>query len=333
VTPAETTPTNPLGVRAYIYTIVTPSLTASLDYYCRLMGYDLVGEGVLKDPPALSGLAAGRRYAFVRTMAPGLESGMLRIVEAPPGAHPARPRPQTSIMDPGFAVIECLSRNVDESHDRMRANGVETITRPLFYRFGEMPALNGAKVEHGLEFRSYSAYGPAGEQMFISTCVTRDGVVPPAWPHKGLHNGFVAGVLISLDRWPLWRFYDEALGIMPTRDTFSEECTPLIGAAPGSYFRFGMMGEPTMMEWWEYRHRPPESEPPYPTGMDRTGLAMTTMVVNDLEAVRERIAAMGVKPLVEHALPTPELESQPALVLRGGVGELVEIVQRGPSAP
>jgi hypothetical protein len=232
-------------------------------------------------------------------------------------------------MSPGFAVIECLSRNVDESHARLSAAGVETITPPQFYSFGVMPALNGAKVEHGLEFRSYSAYGPAGEQLFISTCVTRDSIVPPPWALPGLHNGFVAGVLISVDRWPLWRFYDAVLGIKPTRDTFSTECTPLIGAEPDSYFRFGMMGEPTMMEWWEYRHMPPTVAPPYPTALDRTGLAMTTMVVNDLNEVRQRAVAAGEPILAEVALPTPEHVRQPALVLRGGVGELVEVVERG----
>jgi catechol 2,3-dioxygenase-like lactoylglutathione lyase family enzyme len=323
-------PTNPLGVRAYIYTIVTPDIDASIHYYCELMGYDLIGRDHLEGPlPALEGVGKpGRAYAFIRTMAPGIESGMLRLLEAPPGAKPARPRPETTIMSPGFAIIECLSRNVDESYARMVANGVETITRPNYYQFGEMPALNGARIEHGLEFRSYSAYGPAGEQMFISTCVTRDSQVPPRWPHKGLHNGFVAGVVISHDRWPVWRFYDQALGIKPTRDTYSEECAPLIGATAGSNFQFGMMGEPTMMEWWEYRYQPPTPQPPYPTALNRTGLAMTTMVVSDLAEVRRRVRGAGIEILAEGALPTPEKPSQDGIYLRGGVGELVEVIQR-----
>jgi catechol 2,3-dioxygenase-like lactoylglutathione lyase family enzyme len=324
------TPTNPLGCRPYIYTIVTPDIDASIHYYCKLMEYELLGRGQLPAPlPKIPGVgAAGRRCAFIRTMPVGVDAGVLRLLEAPPGAMANRPRPGTNIMDPGLAVIECLSRNVDESWERLTAAGVQTITRPQYYQFGDMPALNGSKPEHGLEFRSYCAFGPAGEQMFISTCVTRDHQVPPPWPIRGLHNGFVAGVLISLDRWPVWRFYDAALGIKPTRDTFSRECAPLIGAAPGAHFQFGMMGEPTMMEWWEFRHRQPEPAPPFPTSLDQTGLAMTTMVVNSLDVVRERVRIAGIPVLAEGALPVPGRSSQDGIILRGGVGELVEVIGR-----
>ncbi len=329
---AEAYPTNPLGVRAVIYTIVTPDLPASIHFYRDIMGFDLIGQGRLGGRiPTMAGVGgAGRAYAFIRTMEPGQEHGILRLLEAPSGARANRPRPGSNIVDPGYAVIECMSRSVDESYRLLTAQGVPTISGPRYYFFNDMKPLPGGPKEADFEIRSYSAFGPAGEQLFISSGVTRDHKPYPAWSHKGLHDGFIAGVIVSLDRWPVWDFYDSVLGLKPTRDTYSgsEAVNELIGAKPGSNCQFGMLGQGVSMEWWEYHDRPNPPTPPFPTSLDRTGHAMTTMMVNDLTEVRERARKAGQKPLGEGALPTPWAEHQDGFYLRGGVGELIEIIGR-----
>ncbi len=325
-------PTNLLGVRSHIYTIVTPDLDASIHFYRDIMGYDLIGRGKLgAHLPNLPGIGnAGRAYAFIRTMDTGVEGGVLRLMEAPKGAKPARPRPETTIMDPGYAVIECMSRNVDDSYDWLLKNGVETISPPEYYFYDDLPALPGAEKELPFEIRSYSAYGPAGEQLFISGWVSTNHQPPPAWKRAGMHNGFLGSVLISRDRWPVWDYYDALFGLKPTRDTYtgSEGVNTLIGAKKGSSFQYGMLGEHVTIEWWEYRDKAPSAKPALPTDLDRTGHAMTTLAVNDLADVRTRIKAAKAPILAEGALPTPEAETQDGLFLRGPLGELIEVVGR-----
>jgi hypothetical protein len=77
---AETYPSNPLGVRAIIYTIVTPDLTASIHFYRNIMGFELISQGKLGvRPPKMEGVGEpGRAYALIRTMEPGEEHGIWR---------------------------------------------------------------------------------------------------------------------------------------------------------------------------------------------------------------------------------------------------------------
>lgn len=69
------------------------------------------------------------------------------------------------------------------------------------------------------------------------------------------------------------------------------------------------------------------AQPPFPTSLNRTGLAMTTPVVDDLAVVRENARRHALPILGDGALPTPEGERQ-GFYSRGAVGELLEIVQR-----
>jgi catechol 2,3-dioxygenase-like lactoylglutathione lyase family enzyme len=318
-----------LGARIEIFTIVTPDLDASLRFYHDIMGFPVIAKGKLGSRlPTVAGVGnAGRAYAIVKTTETG-ERGTLRLLEAPKGAAANRPRPGSSIIDPGFATIECLSRAVDESYHLLTSKGVKTISGPRYYYFNGMTPLPGAEPEKDFEFRSYSAFGPAGEQVFISSGVSSDHKPWPAWTHAGLHEGFTAGVLVSLDRWPVWDFYNAVFGLKPTRDTYTgaEAVNELIGAPEGYNCQFGFLGGD--MEWWEYRDRPPTATPPFPTDLDKTGLAMATMVVNDLAEIRARAKDAGYQTLGEGALPTPDVPYQDGFYLRGGVGELVEVIGR-----
>jgi len=64
----------------------------------------------------------------------------------------------------------------------------------------------------------------------------------------------------------------------------------------------------------------------YPAALDRTGLAMLTMRVNDLAKCRAMCKAAGIAPVGEGALPLPGAASREGFCLRGAVGELIEVV-------
>jgi catechol 2,3-dioxygenase-like lactoylglutathione lyase family enzyme len=327
----EAVPTNPLGARAYIFTVVTPDLDASIRFYCDLMGYVVHAAGTIsRHAPRIAGAAvAGRSYALVRTaQAPNADQGFIRLIEAPRGAKAIRPRPGATILDPGLAVYECMARDVDESYERLSRAGVPVISAPQHYFFRDMKPLPGARKEADFDIRSMSAFGPAGEQMFISTMVQVPGM--PEWQKPftaAAHGPMTAAVTITQDRWPVLDFYRAAFGILPTRDTYcgQETVNLLMGAPRGTYFQFGMLGETFGMEWWEYRQQHPAAQPPFPTSLDRTGLAMTTISVPQLEEVEQRFVSAGIKPLGQAELPTPR-GMRSGLVLRGAVGELIEVL-------
>jgi catechol 2,3-dioxygenase-like lactoylglutathione lyase family enzyme len=330
------TPTNPLAARNHIFTIVTPDLEASIRFYRDLMGYELLRQGKLAGRlPTVAGAGEpGRRYALIRAYEKiPSEKGIIRLLEAPSNAVANRPRPGASIMDPGLAVLECLSGDCDESYRKLTEAGIKTVSRPLYYTQTGVKALPGASERwdtKDIEIRTFSAFGPGGEQMFISTGISLNHQPWPKWEQPGLHGPFVASVILTLDRWPLFDFYTKALGLKPTKDQYAaqETLNSLIGAPPDTYYRFGNLGEEVTIEWWEYRQRKPAATPPFPTNLDRTGLAMSSILVDDLAPVRAMLKEAGINPIGEGALPTPEAESRDGIYLRGPVGELIEIIGR-----
>ncbi len=339
--PASALPTNPLALRLALVTVVTPDLDASLHFYRDLLGYELAKTGILGTRlPTVEGVgAAGRKYALLHAQgASPYDYGALRLLEAPDGAAPNRPRPQSQLFDPGLATFQFMTRSDVESYQKMTEGGARTISPPQFYSFYHDRPLPGVThPELDVEVTGYSIFGPAGEQMYSTFGVSLDH---KPWPVKlpsalmygtpdVLHSAVQGCSIMCLDRWPVWDFYDRAFGLKSTRDTAAEQdgLNTLTGLPPGSYFRFGVMGEETGIEVWEFRHlRPPGTV--YPLALDRTGFAMMTLIVDDLERVRANLRAGGLEPFGVGALPTLTAEYQDGLYLRGAVGELIEIIGR-----
>jgi hypothetical protein len=99
------------------------------------------------------------------------------------------------------------------------------------------------------------------------------------------------------------------------------------GAPLGAYFRYGRLGDGMGVEWREFRGAQPSPEPPFPAGLDRTGLAMMTVGVRDLALVRANASAAGAPVLGEGALPRPGALRDKGFHLRGVLGELIEVVK------
>lgn len=321
---AEAGPENLTAARAYIYTIVTPDMAASTRFYRDVMGNELIDEGALDSKlPTMSGVGkAGRRYALFRHKEKvQTERGVIRLLEAGAGAPANRPRGRARIVDPGLAIIECHPpRDWLETYLNLTRNGVETVAKPIHYVSGS-------------EFMAYSAFGPAGEQMFMACAQAGPMTVNPN--HDGLYGPFVQSTVMTWDRWPMWAFYDAMFGVKPTGDEFiaQESINTMIGAPKGTYFHYSGMGgrgagQGLRMEWWEFRQWQPTGRPLWPTDLDKTGLAMTSILVENLAVVRDRARAAKIKILGEGALPTPGGKGRDGFYVRGSEGELIEVIGR-----
>lgn len=306
---------NPLQAKITVFTTVSPDVDASIRFYRDVIGMTLAEDGTLPgDISNAPGVGkAGRRHAVLT--GPGT-SAAVRVLEAPAGARPNRPRPGSSPRDPGLMVMEGGARDPAESYHRLASAKTPMITPPRYYWYRNIT------WGRDIDVMSYSPFGPGGEQMFITANIRGDR---PAWPHPGVHSGFGNAAITTLDQRPADAFYEKALGLKRTSqmDSYQKNCNQLIGAPDDAYYLWGNIGQGVSIEVWEYKAT---SGTMYPTALDRTGLAMLTMRVNDLAKCRAMCKAAGIQPVGEGALPLPGVAPREGFYLRGAVGELIEVV-------
>ena len=308
---------NPLAAKITTFTVVSPDLAASIHFYRDVIGFDLLDEGRLAGASTVPGAGEeGRPYATLGVRASS-HGGAVRVLQAPAGARPNRPRPGARAFDPGLAVMECLTRDSSESYRRLADAKTPMISSPRYYAFREIQLGRGE-----LDVMSYSPFGPGGEQIFITANVRNDR---PDWMLPGLHGNFASAVIVTLDQRPIERFYAKALGLgkVDEMQCFQKNVNELIGAPVDTTFLWGFLGENVSIELEEYLV--PEGVV-YPTALDATGLAMITISVNDLERCRAMCRDAGISPVGEGALPSPGKPRPSGFTLRGMVGELVEVV-------
>jgi catechol 2,3-dioxygenase-like lactoylglutathione lyase family enzyme len=317
---------NPTAARATIFTIVTPDMEASLHFYRDIVGYDLIDRGRLEGVlPTVAGIGeAGRDYALLRHNQKVVrEEGVIRLLQAPKGARENRPRPHARIFDPGWATIEGHPADWQGAYHRMLQNGVRTNSGPLYYW-----GINQDEPPRQYSI-TFSAFGPAGEQMFISSHPN----VPQNY--TGLYGPLFRHTLMCLDRWPPLDFYETVFGLKSTADryvgyeTLNYRAVDLMIGAPMDTYKRTVGYASLPNEIWEFRQWDPEERPMWPTALDRTGLALITIIVDNLAAVRGRARAGGIPVLGEGGLPSPEGKTRDAFYIRGAVGELIEVIGRG----
>ena len=308
---------NPLEAKIVVFTTVSPDVDASIRFYTEVIGMELADEGALPaDVTTAPGVGkAGRRYATLHMPEPS-ESAQVRVLEAPPEAGANRPRPDSGPWDPGLLVMEGGTRDPAESYHRLASANTPVITPPRYYYF------RNTTWRRDVDVMSYAAFGPGGEQMFITANVRGDR---PDWTLPGLHSGFHNAAITSLDQRPVDAFYEKALGLKRSSqlECFQRNTNQLIGAPDDSYFLWGNVGAGVSIEVWEFKAA---SGTLYPTSLDRTGLAMMTMRVSDPARVREMCEANGIDTVGEGALPMPGNPEPEGFTLRGAVGELIEVV-------
>jgi catechol 2,3-dioxygenase-like lactoylglutathione lyase family enzyme len=310
---------NPLQAKVAAFTVVTPDLATSSGFYRDTMGYHILSQGVVTgtagSAPGLG--TSARRYVLMAV--PGAKRGAtLRILEALPGADANRPRPGARAWDPGLAVMEAGMRDPAESYRALANASTPMISPPRYYFF----RANGSMPD--LDVMSYAPFGPGGEQMFLTANIRNDR---PDWPEPGLHSTPSNVVIVTLDQRPADAFYANAFGLrrINQMDCQQRNCNELIGAPRDLYFLWGNIGGSGFnMEIWEVRVAEGRV---YPTSLDRTGLAMFTVQVKDLDRCRGMCVQAGIKPVGSGSLPLPGNEKPGGFTLRGAVGELVEVVQ------
>ena len=308
---------NPLEARIVVFTIVSPDVDASIRFYTEVIGMTLVDEGALPaDATSAPGVGkAGRRHATLQMPEPS-ESAQVRVLEAPQGAVANRPRPDSGPWDPGLLVMEGTTRDPAESYHRLASANTPVITPPRYYFF------RNTTWGRDIDVMSYAAFGPGGEQMFITSHVRSDR---PEWTLPGLHSGFHNAAITSLDQRPVDAFYEQALGLRRSSqlECYQRNTNELIGAPDDSYFLWGNVGIGVSIEVWEFKAA---SGTLYPTSLDRTGLAMLTIRVNDLGKCRALCESNGIEPVGEGALPMHGNPGADGFTLRGAVGELIEVI-------
>ena len=308
---------NPLEAKIVVFTTVSPDVDASIRFYRDVIGMALADEGTLPAELTTAPGAgkAGRRYAILQMPEPSL-SAQVRVLEAPRDALANRPRPLSGPMDPGLLVMEGLTRDPAESYHRLASANTPVITSPRYYYF------RNTTWGRDLDVMSYAAFGPGGEQMFITAEVRSNQA---DWTLPGIHSGFASASITSLDQRPVDAFYERALGLKRSSqlECFQRNANQLIGAPDDSYFLWGNIGSGVNIEVWEFKAA---SGTVYPTSLDRTGLAMLTMRVNDLSKCRDRCRSNGIVPVGEGALPMHGNAQPEGFTLRGAVGELIEVI-------
>ena len=308
---------NPLDAKIEAFTTVSPDVDASIAFYRDVIGMRLADEGTLPaDITTAPGAGkAGRRYAMLDMPDSVWGRATVRVLEAPRGAGANRPRPDSGPMDPGLLVMEGGTRDPAESYHRLAAAGTPMISPPRYYFF------RNTTWGRDVDVMSYAPFGPGGEQLFITANIRGDRT----WSSPGVHNGFANAAITSLDQRPTEAFYEQALGLKRTSqmECFQPNTNQLIGAPDDSYFLWGNIGSGVSIEVWEFKAAKGIL---YPTSLDRTGLAMLTIRVNDIAKCRVMCQAAGIEPVGDGALPLIRDSEPGGFTLRGAVGELIEVV-------
>lgn len=307
---------NPLECKIVAFTTVSPDVKASIMFYRDVIGMALAGEGTLPDGVSNAPGVGKKGRAYATLNMPETNSAEVRILEAPRNAAANRPRPSSGPKDPGLLVMEGSTRDPAESYHKLASAGTPMISPPRYYWF------RNTTWGRDIDVMSYAPFGPGGEQMFI-TCEINSDRRP--WKYSGLHSGFFNTAITSLDQRPLDAFFEKAFGLKRTSqmECFQQNANELVGAPPDSYFLWGNVGSGVSIEVWEVKSATGTT---YPTALDRTGLAMLTIRVNNLAKCRAMCAAAGIVPVGEGALPLVGRAAPGGFTLRGAAGELIEVV-------
>lgn len=309
---------NPLEARIRAFTTVSLNVDASIRFYRDVIGMTVLSDGTIPtNVTTAPGIGRENRRHVLLDMPESARTAAVRILEAPPGAEAIRPRPGSGPNDPGLLVMEGGTRDPAESYHALASAGTPMISPPRYYFF------RNTMWGRDVDVMSYAPFGPGGEQMFITANIRSDRP-PPRSPF--VHSGFSNAAVTSLDQRPVNAFYEQALSLKRTSqmECYQKNANDLIGAPDDGYFLWGNVGSGVSIEVWEVKA---ESGTMYPCSLDKTGLAMLTIQVNDLAKCRDMCAEAGIEPVGQGALPNLDNDRPDGFTLRGAVGELIEVIQ------
>jgi len=283
--------------------------------YQETFGWQLRWAGQL-DPALAASWGVDPPARRVLLLGPADEQrGLVRLIE---GESPPPPPLATF----GWSALEITVRDCDTLAEQLRHS-------PHFRVNGEPADLRFSSDPPGQ--RAMQAVGPAGEQLYLTQILRQTPGRELAMPPAGAEVGCVfIAVLATPDYAAASAFYVRVLGYELYLETMAalKVARRELQLPEGTSFRLGALrplGE-TRIELDGYppgvgalRQRRPGELPP--------GFSLVTLAVTDLDAVLAAAAALGHAPLAPAvALTDPPYAGRWSATLRGGTGELVELV-------
>jgi catechol 2,3-dioxygenase-like lactoylglutathione lyase family enzyme len=219
-------PVNPFDVQSYIFTVVTPELETSTRFYGDILGYGVIGSGVLGAPlPTVAGAGEpGRRYALLRTEDDArAERDFLRLLEAPRGATANRPRDRARNVDGGLVGFQGTARHWDEAYRHLTGLGVMPISPPLSYGHRRITPLPDEPAPARTGSKSLSLYAPGGGEFLYLSCQVDPVSMEPVQtsPDAPPYGPIYAHIVGMRDRWPFFDFYETAFGLKSVMEGYA----------------------------------------------------------------------------------------------------------------
>lgn len=302
--------------------VVTNCRAQSIRFYVQALGYQIQQEGVLN---AVQQKAFGRHLGRY-TLLGHQEGSLVRLIEtsladALPNRLQARP------WDLGMAVIEAGTPDIYKAYYRVLRNRFGAISEPAEFD-AEGPEPLGMVV-----MKSAAFIGPSGEQLFVTQIVRRKGGVSLLKESAVEGINAPANVVISMkDRGPIENFWQPVLGISPVNDLPLKQplAAKIMAGPPDMGFDMLLMGHGTHrigMEQHVYApHNPAYDYQVFPCSFEKTGIASACWQSSDLEMAAQKIAAAGYTIISRVGLPIRNEEAPEAVVFRGPLGEIIELV-------
>jgi hypothetical protein len=302
--------------------IVSNSWTASLRFYTQGLGYQILHEGYLS--VAQRNIFGEKLGKF--TLLGHAEGSVVRLIElddtaAQPNRVGARP------WDCGMCVFEAGTPDVNQAYFKVMRAKFGAIAPPTEFD------CQGPEPLGYVLMRSTAFIGPAGEQVFVTQIVGRQGGQSLLKEQSVDGINTPANVVISLkDRSVQRDFWGNLLGVTPVNDlVLRQPGAAAIMAGPSDMaFDMCLMGHGQHrigLEQHVYApHNPTYDFRVFPCTFEQTGLASAAWLGKDLAHLDDKLRAAGYSILGHQCLPIRGNDAPEGLVFRGPYGEILELI-------
>jgi hypothetical protein len=301
--------------------VVTNTWQNSIRFYTDALGYQVLEEGVLSN---LQKDIFGKnlnKYALLGHQ----EGSVVRLIET--SDNTARPnRIGAGPWDCGMNVFECGTPDVERAYMKVIRNKFGALAMPTQFD------CEGPEPLGKILMKSTAFIGPAGEQIFVTQIVAREGG-QSLLKEKAVDGiNTPANVVLSLKNRQQQQWYKDILGIVPVNDLVlkQEGASQIMGGLPNMGFDMCLMGYDLHrigMEQHIYEpHNPTYKFDTYPSDFCKTGLASAAWQTSNLEQLKNNLKSVNIDIISEVGLPIRGNSSPKAIVFRGIVGEVLELV-------
>lgn len=303
-------------------TVVTNSWFQSLRFYQDALAYKQIDSGTLTAEQQKTFGDHLTNYVLLgQDRGPVVRLLNSTLQEAEPNRVMARP------WDPGLCVMEIGVADVDAIYTSIIRNRFGILAPPTTF------SVKGPEPLGFVEMRAVAVLGPAGEQLFMTQIMHRDGGTP-LWEQRKDINVFPLGnIVLSMKDRQAQQFYADVFHLYPETDLVlkQKEAAFIMGGPADMGFGMCLMGNgmyKSGMEQHIYQeHNPSYDFNAYPCEFKKTGLASACWQGLNLEGMEDKIRKHGGEILSSTLLPIRGNSSPEGIVFRGLVGEIIELVR------